>query len=67
VSVGGSEQQPAQAFILEFEYRSDNGPLYVGPFDSRDAAFDYARSFAGPGWEASYEAIPIHAPEVGRG
>lgn len=28
------------AFILEYEYRSDNGPHLVGPFDTRDAAAD---------------------------
>lgn len=31
-------------YILDFDYRSDNGPHIVGPFFTREQAFDYAES-----------------------
>lgn len=53
-------QEAAPAFfILSFDNRSDGGPRTVGPFNSREAAFDYAHSLAHQGWSASYEAIPV--------
>lgn len=51
------------AFILEYEYRSDNGPHLVGPFDTRDAAQAHADTKRGPGWEASYCICPLASPE----
>lgn len=46
-------------FVLEFESRNDGGPMRIGPFESRDAAFDYAHSLAHYGWSASYLAVPV--------
>lgn len=50
-------------FVLEFDYRSDNGPRYVGPFPSREAAFAWAYRTIGSG-TASYHAYPLHSPKA---
>ena len=47
------------SFAVDFDYRSDNGPRLVGPFDSRDQAMIWAEALQGPGWEASYCIVPI--------
>lgn len=53
----------AAMFILEFDSRSDGGPSHVGPFESREEAFDWAyRTLAGPGISGSYCAVPITPP-----
>jgi len=51
------------SFVLEYEYRSDNGPHLVGPFPTRDAAQAHADSLRGPGWEACYSVCPLVSPE----
>lgn len=39
-------------------------PRSVGPFDDREAAFEWARdNVGGPGLEGSYHAFPIVSPE----
>lgn len=48
-------------FVLEFDYRSDDGPRYVGPFPSRGAALAWAYNAIGGG-EASYHAYPLTPP-----
>jgi hypothetical protein len=48
-------------YVLEFDYRSDNGPVLVGPFDSRAEAF--AAVPTGEGFEAEYCARPLTPPE----
>lgn len=35
------------SWAVEFEYRSDEGPLLVGPFPSKLAAQDYIDSLSG--------------------
>lgn len=47
------------SFILEYEYRSDNGPQLVGPFTTRDAAQAHADSKRGQGWEATFCICPL--------
>lgn len=48
-------------FVLEFDFRSDNGPRHVGPFASRAEAFDWAERTIGSG-EAEYHAYPLTDP-----
>lgn len=55
--------KPTCPYILKFDARNDDGPMCVGTFVSREAAFQYvADELAGPGFEASYSAIPLAAP-----
>lgn len=53
--------EAAPSFVLEFDYRSDNGPRHVGPFVSRQAAFEWAEREIADG-EASYHAYPLVGP-----
>lgn len=50
-------------YVLEFDYRSDNGPHLVGPFPSREAAFEWAYQAVGDG-EASYHVSPLDPPDL---
>jgi hypothetical protein len=50
------------AWILDYDDRSDDGPLRVGPFPTKEAAEGYAASLRGPGWSASYCVTPLAAP-----
>lgn len=47
-------------YVLVFDYRSDDGPPLVGPFPSRETAFDYAGTLGGT---LEYEAQPLASPE----
>lgn len=51
-------------YILEFEWRSDNGPRRVGPFDTGLLAELHVQSLAGnvPDFEAEWSAVPLYAP-----
>jgi hypothetical protein len=48
-------------YVLEFDYRSDNGPRLVGPFDSREET--YAAVPVGAGFEAEWITRPLTPPE----
>jgi hypothetical protein len=48
-------------FVLEFDYRSDDGSRHVGPFMSRAEAFSWAERTINGG-EASYHAYPLTDP-----
>jgi len=48
-------------YILEFDYRSDNGPVLVGPFDSREEAALAVP--IGVGFEAEWNTRPLTPPE----
>jgi hypothetical protein len=49
-------------FIVDFDYRSDNGPRLVGPFDTREHAQLWTDGLRGPGWEAEFCIAPLAAP-----
>lgn len=49
-------------FVLQYDYRSDNGPDLVGPFPSRERAMEYAASLQCPGWRASFCVAPLEQP-----
>lgn len=62
-AAGYSIVPPGPQFVLEFDYRTDNGPHHVGPFPSREAAFEWAYTDVGAG-SASYHAYPITSPDA---
>lgn len=47
-------------FIVEFDYRSDDGPVRVGPFDSREDADAWLESLPPMDWECN--VAPLAAP-----
>jgi hypothetical protein len=51
-----------EQFIVEFDYRSDNGPRQVGPFNSREDARLYVQRIAHIGFEAEWNVSPLHPP-----
>ena len=53
-------------FVIEFDYRSDDGPDRVGPFGSREAAEAHAATLLGHGWSAEYTIMPIAGAHVSR-
>lgn len=55
-------------FSLEFDDRPDGGPRSVGPFGSRESAFQHAANVASayPEFTFSYEAHPLAAPSTDR-
>lgn len=53
-------------FVLKYDYRTDGGPLLVGPFDSRVDANAHANTHYAPGWVAAYMIVPLATPEEDR-
>lgn len=53
-----------EQWVIEYDYRSDNGPRMVGPFPSRQAAEAWADTLRGPGWEAEFSYCPVTPPEL---
>lgn len=52
-------------YLVDFDYRPDNGPRRVGPFDSRLDAELYVQRLAGtvPITETSeWHILPLHSP-----
>ena len=49
---------------MQFDSRNDNGPMLVGPFDSRGEAWEWVGTLAAPGFEASSVVRPMSAPDI---
>lgn len=52
-------------WLIQFNYRSDGGPLLVGTFPSRDAAYGYVHDYLEP-FESGFSVFPISAPQMWR-
>lgn len=52
------------SFIVVFDSRSDEGPLEVGPFETRESADDYVESLVGEDFEASWEVHELAEPRI---
>jgi hypothetical protein len=53
--------QVGQLHVIEFDYRSDDGPLLVGPFTSEQAAREHMDTLTGPEFEAEYSIVSLAA------
>jgi hypothetical protein len=51
-------------YVVQFDSRNDNGPMLVGPFDSRGEAWEWVGTLAAPGFEASSVVRPMSAPDI---
>ena len=49
-------------FVLNFYNRSDGGPRFLGPFQSRQDAEDHAISLVTAGFEAGYCVLRLTPP-----
>lgn len=55
-------------WAIDYDHRSDNGPLLIGPFPTKDAAHRYAnrqqeKVMAATGhWSASFCVVPLYEP-----
>lgn len=50
----------AESFVVEFDHRSDDGPLLVGPFDTRDDADAWLEAL--PPMDYECNVAPVAAP-----
>ncbi len=50
-------------FVLEFDSRPDQGPMWIGPFDTAEAADREALRITGGVGEWSWSVVPLTAPE----
>ncbi|AHH20828.1 hypothetical protein NONO_c60520 [Nocardia nova SH22a] len=51
------------SYMLEFDSRPDQGPMWIGPFGSSEAADREARRITGGVGEWSWSVVPLTAPE----
>ena len=52
-----------ETWMIEYDYRSDNGPCHVGPFPSRQAAIEWSRTLMRPGWQAELGFVKLTPPD----
>jgi hypothetical protein len=48
-------------FVIEFDYRSDDGDRIVGPFESMEAAEEHLKSLESPDWRAEFSVVSLAA------
>jgi hypothetical protein len=54
------DQQQGLPYVIMFDYRSDGGPLLVGPFPTRWAATDYVHTLEP--FDAEWMEVPVSKP-----
>lgn len=50
------------SYIIDFDYRSEDGPSQVGPFDDRADAEAYLDTLSGPGWSSECSIHELTPP-----
>lgn len=51
--------QVSELFVIEFDYRSDDGERLVGPFTSPEGAQEYLEALAADDWDATYSIVSL--------
>ena len=55
------ENEVAKLFVIEFDYRSDDGERLVGPFTSEEGANEHLETLRGPDFRAEYSIVSLAA------